>query len=214
MLSGADVKAGLSKGEQRLNPLSSYTLNDFHFFRPIVYMDIAAFQTEPSDGEHFKLPENYAFHVEMQAGKLAMSETRKKRAFDYLAHAVLKKEYFWKEAWPPAFLYSFTTLRFMEKDDPRLKAVSEPQDILDLFGPIDTIAELHVWIKAMYASKEPVGLYSWKKAGTLYRVRYQGVNPFTCEYHEYFEFFNNHGKKVKTQKIRHYREKGCEIIMI
>jgi len=204
----------LPKREHRFKSLNSYTLNDFHFAKPVIYMDIASFQTAPSDGTTFKLPKNYTFHTSLKVGELTMSETRKKRAFDYLAHAILKKDYFWKEAWPPAFIYGFTTLRFMEAGDQRLKAVTEPRDILDLFGPIDTVAELQVWLEAMYASKEPVSPYSWKKVGTLYRIRYQGVNPFSCEYHEYFLFFNKQGKKVKTKKIKHYRKNGCSEIML
>lgn len=204
---------GLPKGEHRFKSLNSYKLNDFHFAKPVTYMDIASFQTEPSDGTTFKLPKNYTFYTKLKVGELSISESRKKHAFDYLAHAILKRDYFWKAAWPPAFIYNFTTLRFMEAQDKRLKAVTEPKDILDLFGTIDTIAELHVWLEAIYALKEPVRPYSWEKTGTLYRVRYKGLNPFSCEYHEYFEFFNTHGDKVKTKILRHYHKKQCEVIM-
>ena len=203
----------LAKGENRILPLSSHRLNDFHFSKPVVYMDIVNFQTAPSDGKSFKLSKNYTFYSKMKVGKLTISEARKKRAFDYLAHAILKRDYFWKNALPPASVYGFTTLRFMEARDQRLKAITEPQDILDLFGPIDTIAELQVWLEAMYASTEPVEPYSWKRVDRLYRIRYRGVNPFTCEYREYFLFFNELGKKVKTEKIKHYRKKGCAEIM-
>ena len=214
MLSGSEAKVTLSKGEQYFQPLSSYTLNDFHFAKPIVYMDIASFWTEPSNGEDFKLPQDYTFHTKMKVGKLAMSEKRKKWAFDYLAYAILKKEYFWKTVLHPASIYSFTTLRFMEADDLQLKAVTESQDILDLFGTIDTEAELHVWIETMYSYRVDSKPYSWKRIKNLYRVRFKGLNPFTCEYNEYFEYFNAKGKKVRIQNIRRYRKKDCEIIMI
>lgn len=200
-------------GEKPLKPLNTYRFEDFHFAKPVVYMDIVTFHSKPSDGKTFMLPKDYKFETILKVGKLNMSDGRKKRDFDYLAHAILKKDYFWKAPWPPVFIYDFTSLRFMEKDDPRLKAITEPQDILDLFGDIDTIAELHVWLKATYLSKEPVLPNSWKKEGNLYRIHYEGINPFTCYYHNYFEYFNTKGKRVKTHKIKSYREKKCTVIM-
>lgn len=214
-LSGVYAKMPISlpKGEQVFKPFKTYTLASFHFTKPLLYMDVVSFQTEPSDGETFKLPKNYTFFPLFSVGHLEISKARQKRAFDYLAHAILRKDYFWKTPWPPAFIYNFTTLRFMEADDKRLKAITQPQDILDLLGEIDTEAELRLWIEAKFAASQPVSAYSWKKEGSLYRVRFRGINPFTCIYHEYFIYIDKYGKKIREKKQKQYRQKGCEIIM-
>ena len=209
----AKVPISLSKGEHLFHPFKTYTLASFHFAKPLLYMDVVSFQTEPSNGETFKLPKNYTFFPLFFVGDLEISKSRQKRAFDYLAHAILYKEYFWKTPWPPVFIYNFTTLRFMEADDKRLKAITQPQDILDLLGEIDTEAELQLWIEAKFAASQPVAAYSWKKVGDLYRVRFLGINPFTCIYHEYFIYIDKHGKKVRKKVLKQYREKGCEVIM-
>ncbi len=189
-------------------PLNSYTMSDFHFAKPIIYMDIASFTTKPfSDGKHFELRKDYRFHIMLKIGKLTMSEKRRKYSFDYLAHAILNKKYFWKRATPLLWDYTFTTLRFIEQGDPRLKAITESQDIIDLFGEIDTPAELHVWIEAMYRNLE--FLHSWKKVNNLYRIHFKGFDNASCIYDEHFDYFDKHGKKVKTETIQNYRKKGC-----
>lgn len=65
----------LSKVEQHYKLLSSYKLKDFHFAKPVVYMDIARFNTKPfSDGKKFELPKGYTFHTILKVGKLSMSK--------------------------------------------------------------------------------------------------------------------------------------------
>ena len=210
LLLGDENNVTVENGEEQFKPLKSYKMSDFHFAKPIVYMDIAWFCTKHgSDGKHFELPKNYTFHTLLKVGKLTMSEKMKRYSFDYLAHAILNKEYFWKRATPLLWDYTFTTLRFIEQDDPRLKAITEPQDIIDLFGDIDTPAELSVWMKAMY----PHHLYSWKKVKNLYRVRFRGLDSISCIYDEHFDYFDKHGKRVKTETIQNYRKKECDIAL-
>ena len=198
------------KEEKTFKPPKSYTLSDFHFAKPIVYMDMASFSTQyGSDGEHFELHKNYRIHTIFKVGTLSFSEKRKKHDFDYLAHAILNKAYFWKRGIPLLWSYNFTTLRFVEKGDPRLKAITEKQDILDLFGEIDTPAELYVWLKANYGYEEWSFFQGWKKERGLYRIHFKGLNNF-CIYDEHYDYFDRHGKKVKTKTIQYYRKKGCE----
>jgi len=206
--------SGLFNGEHRFKALESYTIQDFHFAKPIVYMDVVTFQTLPSDGEIFKLPKKIEYYTDLSVGKLTLDNAYREWAFDYLAKAILKKEYFWKRALPPIFIYAFTTLRFMEAKEKRLKAVTSLQDILDLLGTIDTEAELHLWIEAKFAANEPVAAYSWKKEGSLYRVRFRGLNPFTCFYYEYFLYIDQHGKYIRKKVLKQYRKKGCSVLMI
>ena len=198
----------VESGEKQFKPLNSYTMSDFHFAKPIVYMDIAWFSAKgDSDSKHFKLRKDYTFHTMLKIGKLTMSEKMKRYSFDYLAHAILNKEYFWKRAIPLIWDYTFTTLRFIEQGDPRLKAITESQDIIDLFGEIDTPAELHVWIEAMYRNLE--FLRGWKKVDNLYRIHFKGFDNASCIYDEHFDYFDKYGKKVKTETIQNYRKKDC-----
>ncbi len=208
LLFGAENSVTVENGEKQFKPLESYTMSDFRFAKPIVYMDIAWFTTKPfSDGKHFELHKNYTFHTILKVGKLTISEKMKRYSFDYLAHAILNKEYFWKKATPLLWDYTFTTLRFIEQGDPRLKAITEPQDIIDLFGKIDTPAELHIWLKVMYQNLE--FLRGWKKVDNLYRIHFKGLNNF-CIYDEHFDYFDKYGKKVKTETIQKYHKKDCD----
>ncbi len=201
--------SGLAKDEHRFKPFNSYTLHDFHFAKPVVYMDIAIFGAKGDvEGNTFQLPEKYSFQTLLQVGKLPLSQWRKKRDFDYLAHVILKKEYFWKRAIPLLWEYTFTTLRFMEQGDSRLKAITQPKDILDLLGEIDTPAELYVWMHAVYSYDALSFLIGWKKLKGLYRIHFKGLNNF-CIYDEHFDYFDKYGKKIKSTTLKHYRKKGC-----
>lgn len=203
------LSGGLLKGEHQFRALKSYRIHDFHFAKPIVYMDIVTFGAKGDiDGNRFQLPKNYMFQTLLRVGKLPFSQWRKERDFDYLAHAILKKEYFWKRVIPLLWEYSFITLRFWEGNDHRLKAITQQQDILDIFGEIDTPAELHVWLKAVYSYSELYFLVGWKKVNGLYRIHFKGLNNF-CIYDEHFDYFDKHGKKVKSTTLKHYRKKGC-----
>jgi len=201
--------SGLFKGEHRFKALESYTIQDFHFAKPVVYMDVVTFSAKGDiDGNAFQLPKHYIFQTLLKVGTLPFSKSRKKRDFDYLACAILTKEYFWKRAIPLLWDYSFTTLRFMEQNDQRLKAITEPQDIVDLFGEIDTPAELHVWLRAVYHYDALSFLVGWKKVKGFYRIHFRGLNHF-CIYDEHFDYFDRYGKKIKTTTLKHYRKKGC-----
>ncbi len=208
LLLGDENNVTVESSEKQFKPFKSYTMSDFHFAKPIVYMDIAWFSAKgDSDSKHFELRKDYTFHTMLKIGKLTMSEKMKRYSFDYLAHAILNKEYFWKRAIPLIWDYTFTTLRFIEQGDPRLKAITESQDIIDLFGEIDTPAELHVWIEAMYRNLE--FLRGWEKVDNLYRIHFKGLNNF-CIYFDYYDYYDKYGKKVKTETIQNYREKDCD----
>ena len=206
------AKIRLEKGEKKFKPLESYTLNDYHFAWKIIYMELMSFYTEASDGKTFKLPSNVVFRTSVKLGKATKLLTKKSET--YLAKAILKKEYFWKGMMPPSSIYAFTSLRFMEKGDKRYKAITELKDIRDMLGTIDTMAEWRLWF---YATRTEMGMtqpYSYKKVGNLHRIRFASVNSFTCDYHEYFNYYDEHGNLVKTKKLKEYAVKGCSMIVI
>ncbi len=201
-------EAKLDKGEKKFRQVESYTLNDFHFNWPIIYMDIVNFQTEASDGKHFTLPKKVTFFTRLKVGK-AETFTYKKQL--WLAKAILKPAYFWKQPMHPYSAYAFTSMRFLEKDDKRFKAITEVQDIRDMFGPIDTEAELRIWIMA--TDQYAIGVHSYKKTAKGYRVRFK-AKSLGCDYREYFNYYDRQGKLLKTKELKSYRMKNCSPILL
>lgn len=209
---GISSNIRLEMGEKKFKPLENYRLNNYHFAWKIVYMDLVSFDSEASNGESFILPSNIVFHTSLKLGKATKPLSKKSEI--YLAKSILKKEYFWKSIIPPSSIYGFTSLRFMEKGDTRYKAITELKDIRDMLGALDTMAEWRFWF---YATRTEMGItqpYSYKKVGKLHRIRFASVNSFTCVYHEYFNYYDDYGKFVKTKKLKEYNIKGCAIVVI
>ena len=102
----------------------------------------------------------------------------------------------------------------MEKDDSRYKAITELKDISDMLGSIDTMAEWRLWFSATRRTMGMAQPYSYKKVGRLHRIRFASTNTYTCEYHEYFNYYDDYGRKVKTKKLKKKKVIGCHIIMI
>jgi len=190
----------LQKGEKRFQALKNYTLDDFHFNWHINYFDIVTYEVDPS----LKLKKDPRFETVLDAGTVKMDKKRKKE-LDWLTKAILKKSYFWKIQYPMLLDYRFTSLRFLDEKG-RFKAIGTLHDILDMLGEIDTEAELHLWI---FASEQPYWQpYSYKKIGTLYRVRFRLISE--CSYEERFRYYNREGDAVKNKKIKAIRKTNCE----
>ena len=197
----------LEKGEKKFKNLNAYTLKEYHFVWNISYLDLINFFTKASDGKSFALEPDVIFYRNLKLGKA--SKVLSKKSELWLAKAIMKKEYFWKDIVPATTMYSFTSLRFMEKGDNRYKAVTELKDISDMLGSIDTMAEWQLWF---YVTRSEYGVtqaYSYKKVGKLHRIRFASVNAFSCDYHEYFNYYNDYGKLVKTKKLKEYAVKEC-----
>lgn len=207
-LEAKENKVKLEKGEKKFRNIKSYTLRDFNFNWHISYMDIVVFQTNESDGKDFTLPSKVKFYNRIKVGK-DVSFPYKKQL--WLAKAILKPSYFWKSLMSPSALYSFTSMRFLEKGDKRFKAITELKDIQDMFGDIDTEAELRMWIMA--TKPYAVGIYSYKKTEKGYRVRFAGTG-LGCYYKEYFNYYDKRGKLLKTKQLKWYRVKNCSPILL
>ena len=205
-------RVNIDKGEKKFKQLEAYTLNDYHFAWNIVYMDIMGFYSEASNGKSFKFLPNVVFRKRLKIGKATKPLSKKSEV--WLAKAIMKKEYFWKDVMPPSSIYGFTSLRFMEKGNTRYKAITELKDISDMLGPIDTMAEWRLWFYATRTNMGATQPYSYKKVGKLYRIRFSSVNPFTCDYHEYFNYYDDYGIVVKTKKLKEYAVKGCAVILL
>jgi len=198
----------LEEGEKRFKNMEDYTLQDFHFNWHITYMDIVEFQTNESDGKDFTLPSEIKFYYHIKVGK-AVSFPYGKQL--WLAKAILKSDYFWKNLLSPSAFYGFTSMRFLEKGDKRFKAITALKDIQDMFGDIDTEAELRMWIMAT----EPyaIGIYSYKITTRGYRVRF-AASGLGCHYNEYFNYYDKNGSRIKTIQLKSYRIKNCSPILL
>jgi len=200
----------LEPGEKKFKQIENYTMKAYHFDRKIIYLDIANFTADTSDGNHFKLSDDETFFVRLKLGRPSKPLSRKVEL--WLARAILDKNYFWKNPMPPSSLYGFTTLRFMEAGDNRFKAVTELKDIHDILGKIDTMAEWRLWLLA--TDYHAGYAYGYKKVGKLHRIRFLGVNPFTCKFIEYFNFYDDNGTLIRSKNIKSHRQKGCQEVVI
>ena len=201
----------LHQDEKRFE--NKYGWNDFHLGWKVTYFDVVRYSTLPnSDGKIFKLPKKLIFETIFQAGDMP-SEGLNEKSMRYLAKAVLTPAYFWKHQLPLIFSYTVYSLRFIDADDGRLKAVETRDEVRQFLGKIDTPAELSLWL---LASESPyVTPYSFMKKGDLYRVRFFDDDIFTCTYHEYFKYYNAQGKVVKVKEIQKIRyEIPCPEIAI
>ena len=205
-------KVRLEKGEKKFKYPVSHHLKDYNFHWKIIYMDISNFDSEPSLGKYFKWPENLKIRSSIKIGKATKPLSKKTEL--WLAKAIFKKKYFWKVMIPPFSIYSFTSLRFMERGDNRYKAITELQDISDMLGKIDTMAEWQLWFDATRTQLGMTLAYSYKKIGKLHRIRFASVSSFSCDYHEYFNYYDDFGKLIKTKKIKAYDVKSCNPVMI
>jgi hypothetical protein len=157
------------------------------------------------DGKHFHIDEKTLLRTTFRAGTLPKTPQTHK-AHRWLMHAILKEDYFWKHMlMPPGLLYGFMTLHFTTADS-RLKAIETKEDILQIFGRIDTEIELLLWLYAIGIT----GPYSYKKTKEGYRLRYSRTNPFSCEYEEYFIFLDAvTGKRSESRWIKRTQIKEC-----
>ena len=201
-------KIRLEKGEKKFKSLKQYTLKDFHFTKDIAYMDVVKYDVT----KKLKLQKEGNFRYVMKMGMLPPKKNSAE-SFIWLSKALLDKNYFWKVTHPLIEDYTFTTLRFLVKEDNRLKAVDTLQDIKDLLGNLDTVADLHLWLYASESNSYEA--YSYKKTGRLYRVRFRTApNVLHCYYEEYFRYYNSEGKRVKEMKLKGFTLKNCSEIMI
>lgn len=199
-------KIKLERGEKKFKSLKEYRLKDFHFSKSIAYMDVVKYDVS----QKMKLIKVGEYRYVIKMGSIPSAKNSQK-SFVWLSKALLKPNYFWKETHPLVEDHTFTSLRFLEEGSTRFKAVEVLQDIKDLLGEIDAVAELHLWL---YASENEQA-YSYKKIGKLYRVRFR-TQPSTlgCFYEERFQYYNSNGDRIKNKKIKSFTIKDCDEIMI
>lgn len=201
----------LDKGEKKFKNIKSYRGNDFHLGWEVDYFDVVSFNTRPSDGKTFLLPQGKAFFIEtFHVGKA--TKKLDERSQQYLAKAILKPTYFWKFPQPLLNDYTFYTLRFVDAKDEKLKAIETLDEVKQFLGNIDTEAEILLWILASDHPRR--GSYSYKKVGKNYRVRFLDSDMGECYFHEYFRYYDENGKVVKEKTLRKVQVKDCVEIMI
>jgi len=196
----------LNKGEKKFKAFSHYsTMKAYHLSWNIVHFDVVTYGVT----KDLKPRKEGVFKTLFKAGPVSMNKTRK-RELVWLSKAILKKSYFWKKEIPLFGDYDFYSLRFIEKGDPRFKAIETLQEVKEMLGKIDTEAELLLWITAS-ESWYPVP-YSYRKEGKLYRVRF--LFDQSCDRYELLRYYNSNGDVVKNRKINQRHIKECSEIMI
>jgi len=202
---GQNIK--LDRGEHKFK--WNYSLKEYNFAWRISYFEVVSYHVDVINDTSFKISKYPNLNKTMQVGHLQMNTTRQKE-LQWLSKAILSEDYFWKEAHIPSVLtYTFTSLRFIDESG-KFKAIDKRQDILDMMGNIDNEAKLHLWL---YSSRD-ARYISYKKINNLYRVRYSSSSGLSCRYEEFFNYYNNRGKLVKTKKVKSYKIKGCTYITI
>lgn len=196
----------LERGEKKFKPFSHYsTMKAYHLSWPIVHFDVVEYDVT----KELKPKKEGAFRTLFRAGPVQMNKTRKAELV-WLSKAILKKSYFWKREIPLFADYVFYSLRFIEKGDPRFKAIETLQEVKEMLGSIDTEAKLLLWITA--SEKWYPAPYSYKKEGKLYRVRF--LFKQSCDTYELLCYYNKNGDVVKNKKINQKHIKECSEIMI
>ncbi len=184
-------KVKLEKNEKRFKVYYKYALKDFNLAWKVNAFQVVYEYTLPYDGKVFKFPEKLKFSRILKVGDIQDTRRENKDSI-WLINAILKKEeYFWKETSGSEKIYKVTSLMFIDESK-RFKAIETLQEIKEMLGPIDTEGELFLWIYA--TTKKYYNIYSYKKFGDLYRVRFSNdVMPF--------KYYNQNGDIVKTEKI-------------
>jgi len=196
----------LDKGEKKFHDFSHYSsMKAYHLSWDIVHFDVVSYEVT----KDLKLRKEGVFNTLFKVGPVSMNKRRKDELI-WLSKAILKKSYFWKKELPLWGDYVFYSLRFIEKGDSRFKAIETLQEVKEMLGTIDTEAELLLWITAS-ERWYPVP-YSYRKEGTLYRVRFifdQGCDPY-----ELLRYYNSNGDVVKNRKVNLRHIKECSEVVI
>lgn len=201
----------LDKGEKKFKNIKTYGWDDFHLGWKVDYFDVVSFNTRPSDGKTFLLPQGKAFFIETlhvgEATKMLNEQSQQ-----YLAKAILKPSYFWKYPQPLLNDYTFYTLRFIDAQDGKFKAVETLDEVQQFLDNIDTEAEILLWIMASDHPRRRS--YSYIKTDEGFRVRFLDSDMGECYFHEYFRYYDEKGKVLKEKTLREVHVKGCVEIMI
>lgn len=198
-----DIK--LDKGENKFRDSMEYGHKDFHFAWDISYFELLWYYVEMDKKHTYRLPEKVVLHTIFQS-RLRQFSLLEQKQREWLAGAVLKPSYFWQAEQPPYPLYSFNILIFKEKKG-NFKAIESRKEIREMLGEIDTEAELLLWLHSSSTNFQRP--FSYKKIDDLYRVRYAVLFSPTCEFHEYFKYYDTKGTLKKTEEIRRFHDKTC-----
>lgn len=195
----------LQKHETKFRESIEYQLEDFSFAWDVAYFELLWYDVEMDKEDTYRLDKEAKFHTIFQSSskRFSMEEQKQRR---WLAGAVMKPSYFWQVEVPPFPIYSFMIFIFKGKKG-NLKAIETLDEIRQMLGEIDTEAELLLWLYG--TSLEHQRAYSYKKIGDLYRVRFLDFFSPTCDYHEYYKYYDSKGELKKTEEIRRFHDKTC-----
>ncbi len=200
----------LEADEQRFSKSMEYTLADYHFAWDMRYFELVWFYATKDKQDKFALEEEPRLYLIFQSDSKKYTPQEQKDRL-YLANTLLNDDYFLKDPQPPFPVFRFSVLNFIDASG-RFKAIENRKELLEMLGDIDTSAELLLWIYVdQRGSSTP---YSFKKIGDLYRVRFLNFYSYSCDYHEFFKFYDTQGNEIKTQEIKKVHDDKCIPVMI
>lgn len=192
----------LDKGEKRFSIGSEPLV--YHMAWKVTFLDLLEMETKVYTGKPLQYKESlkevqtrfWSGYPSLSFGDISQNrETMSKNAYT-LMNILLKQDYFWKV---PVIrddgkvFYRLTGIIFKDSRE-HLKAIETLDDIKEMLGDLDTSDELFLWI---YATEKSIkGLYSYKKIGQLYRVRFVYASV------EFFRFYDAQGYVVDTEILR------------
>lgn len=196
----------LEKGEKRFNGSMAYRMEAFHFAWDIRYFEVLQYDAEYDKTKGSYLPdEKRKLEPVFQSAPRAFS-SREREVRRWLAEAVVKRSYFWKQTLHPFPVERFRVLNFIDQSG-RFKAIENRSELLQMLGEIDTEAELYLWLETTMSDfSHP---YSYKRIGDLYRVRFQSFFSFSCDYQETFLYYDMQGSRLKEEVVKRRHDETC-----
>lgn len=195
----------LDKHETKFRDSLEYQLEDFNFAWDVVYFEILNYDVEMDKVDTYRLAKGVKFFTVFQSNAKVFTAVEQKQR-RWLAGAILKPSYFWQTEVPPFPIYSFKILIFKGKKG-NLKAIETRDEIRQMLGDIDTESELLLWLYSSSSYRKRA--YSYKKIDDLYRVRFLDFFSPSCDYHEYFKYYDTKGNLKKTEEVKSFHDKTC-----
>lgn len=199
----------LQKDETKFRDTLAYQLEDFNFAWDVAYFELLGYDVEMDKKDIYRLGKEVKFHTFFKSSAKPLSQKEKKQR-RWLAGAIVKPSYFWQAEVPPFPIYNFKILIFKGTKG-NLKAIETHDEIRQMLGEIDTPSELLLWLHSSVLDRQRA--YSYKKIDDLYRVRFVDFFSPTCDYHEYFEYYDREGSLKKREEIQRSHDKMCTPVL-
>ena len=191
----------LDKGEKNFNPGTEKS--DYNLDWNVNFLTLLSMYTKPYNEKKLSYKESvkevhrrfWSDYPSFSIGNRDTTDIKMTKNAYYLMNVLLQQKYFWKYKYTDKGKTEYKVIGLLFKDNSKhLKAIETLDEVKSMLGDIDTPSELFLWIYA--STLESKGVYSYKKIGNLYRVRYVFTNT------SYFKYYDKNGHIVKTEILK------------